>query len=399
MTDVVNLIGEVKSSVENIKQSNAALDTMVKELNAAAAEGKTLSKDALAAATKLAIDIEAQGNRLADIEQKVAEGVKRGNDAPKSLGTAIIQAQGFKDFASGLTSRGRFEVQANTISGQDGTSPIDSDSTLVPSQRRAGIIELARRRLTVRGALPSAPTTSNAIEFVKESTWTNNAAETAEAAQKPESVLAFTPETVSVRTIAHFIKATKQILEDAPALAGYIDAKMSYGVDYRIDSQLLNGTGTGQQLSGLLKSGNFTAFTPTSGDSALDSINRAKYLLEASDYYATAIMLNPATFGVIERLKADTSGTYLVGSPNGTTLTPFLWGLPVVLSNAFPANKLHVSNIQMLATVYNRSGTVVEMFEQDGDNVQKNLITIRAEARLALAVETPAAALYGNITL
>jgi hypothetical protein len=53
----------------------------------------------------------------------------------------------------------------------------------------------------------------------------------------------------------------------------------------------------------------------------------------------------------------------------------------------------------MLATVYNRSGTVVEMFEQDGDNVQKNLITIRAEARLALAVETPAAALYGNITL
>lgn len=398
MTDVVNLIGEVKASVEGIKQSNAALDNMVKELNAAAAEGKTLGKDAIEAATKLATEIQSQGNRLADIEQKVAEGVKKGDTAPKSLGTAIVLAQGFKDFAAGTSSRARFEVQANTIIGQSGTSPIDSDDTLVPAQRRAGIIELARRRLTVRGALPNAPTTSNAIEYTKETTWTNNAAETAEAAQKPESVWGATLYTANVRTIAHFIKASKQIMEDAPALAGYIDAKMAYGVDYKIDSQLLNGTGTGQQLDGLLKSGNFTAFTPTSGDSALDSLNRAKYTLEASDYYASAIMLNPATFGAIERLKAEDSGIYLVGTPNGTTLTPFLWGLPVILSNAFPANKLHVSNIQMLATVYNRSGTVVEMFEQDGDNVQKNLITIRAEARLALAVETPAAALYGNIT-
>lgn len=399
MTDVVNLIGAVKSSVEEIKQTNAALDAQIKEINAAAAEGKTVSKDALAAATKLALDIEAQGNRLADIEQKVAEGVKRGDDAPKSLGTAIIQAQGFKDFAAGITSRGRFDVQANTLTGQSGTSPIDSDDTLVPAQRRAGIIELARRRLTVRGALPNAPTSSNAIEYAKESTWTNNAAETAEAAQKPETDMGFTLEVANVRTIAHWIPVSKQLLEDAPALAAFIDSKMAYGVDYRIDSQLLNGTGTGQQLGGLLKAGNFTAFTPVSGDTVLDSLNRAKYTLEASDYYASAIMLNPATFGAIEREKAEGSGTYLVGTPNGTTLTPFLWGLPVVLSNAFPANKLHVSNIQMLATVYNRSGTVVEMFEQDGTNVQKNLVTIRAEARLALAVETPAAALYGNITL
>ncbi len=396
MSDVVTMIGEVRSSVEGIKAANAALDATIKELNATANEGKVISKDALAAASKLALDIEAHGNRLADIEQKVAEGIKAGREVPKTLGAEIVAAQAFKDFAAGLTTRTRFDVKANTLTGQNSDSPRTSDNTLVPEQRGA-LVEGARRRLNVRNALVNVSTSSNAIIFPKENVWTNNAAETREAAQKPESVLTYTTVTATVQTIAHFIKITKQLLDDAPAIAGIVDSKMAYGVDFRIDSQLLNGTG-GDQLDGLLKSGNFTAFTPTSGHTALDSINRAKYLVETADYSATAIMLNPATWGAIERTKSS-QGEYLIGNPNGTSITPFLWGLPVVLSNAFPANKFHISAVELLATVYNRQGTTVEMFEQDGDNVQKNLVTIRAEARLALAVERPAVAYYGNLTL
>ncbi len=95
MSDVVSMIGEVRSSVEGIKAANAALDAQIKEMNATANEGKTISKDALAAASKLALDIEAHGNRLADIEQKVAEGIKAGREVPKTLGAEIVAAQAF----------------------------------------------------------------------------------------------------------------------------------------------------------------------------------------------------------------------------------------------------------------------------------------------------------------
>lgn len=391
--DVNEMIGNIKTSVDSIKETNSRLDESIKEINSSAEEGKAASKDALAKATKLTEELQSHGDRLHEIEQKMVDGLKAGNEVPKSLGAEIVAAQGYKDFAAGITGKARFEVQANTITGQSG-SPTENDETLVAPQRRAGIIEGARRRLTVRDALPNAPTTSNAIDYVKENAWTNNARETNEGVTKPESALTFELQTANVRTIAHFIKASKQILDDAPALAGYIDSKMAYGVNYRIDSQLLNGDGTTQTIEGLLASGNYTAYNPGSNDTALDSINKGKYLVENSDFAATAIMLNPTTWGSIERAKND-QADYLIGNPNGTSITPFLWGLPVVLSNAFPQNYFHVSAIELLATVYNRQGTTVEMFEQDSDNVQKNLVTIRAEARLALAVEQPACAQYG----
>jgi len=396
MTDVVQLIGEVKSSVEGMKVANAAFDAQIKAINETAARGETVGKDAIAMAEKTAAELTGFANRIQDVEQKLVDGLKAGKEIDKSLGAQVVAAQGFKDFVSGATNRSRFEVQANTLTGQNSDSPRTSDNTLVPEQRGA-LVEGARRRLNVRNALVNVTTNSNAIVYPKENTWTNNAAETRENALKPESVLTYTNATATVQTIAHIIKITKQLLDDAPAIAGIINSKMGYGVDFKVDSQLLNGTG-GDQLDGLLKSGNFTAFTPSSGHTALDSINRAKYLVESADYSATAIMLNPATWGAIERTKT-TQGEYLIGNPNGVSITPFLWGLPVVLSNAFPANKFHVSAVELLATVYNRMGTIVEMFEQDGDNVQYNRVTIRAEARLALAVERPAVAYYGNLTL
>jgi hypothetical protein len=41
---------------------------------------------------------------------------------------------------------------------------------------------------------------------------------------------------------------------------------------------------------------------------------------------------------------------------------------------------------------------VVDMFDQDENNAQLNLVTIRAERRLALTVEKPAAMIYGDLT-
>jgi HK97 family phage major capsid protein len=129
----------------------------------------------------------------------------------------------------------------------------------------------------------------------------------------------------------------------------------------------------------------------------LDSINRAIYAAYAADYAPNAIILNPADWGAIERAKVGTSDArYVVGNPTGV-MGATLWGLPVVVTNNLASGKLIVGAMDIAFQVWDRQGVTVEMSEYDSDNFQKNLLTLRAEARMALAAYRPASVFYGNL--
>jgi HK97 family phage major capsid protein len=115
-----------------------------------------------------------------------------------------------------------------------------------------------------------------------------------------------------------------------------------------------------------------------------------------ADYKASAIILNTADWWKM-RLAKDSQGQYLLGGP-GVNVVPQLFGLPVAASNAMPLDNVLVGDLRMAATLHNREGVVLDMFDQDENNAQLNLITIRAERRLALTVEKPAAIRYGDLT-
>jgi HK97 family phage major capsid protein len=381
MSDQLNQV------VEAIEKKQSEIDAMLKSAGAE-------SKSAVEAAEKAAKELKAMGDRLLEIEQKQAEGIKKGYEMPKSLGESFATSEEFKAFAEGRTSKARLEIK-NTITGQSGSPAANSD-TIVAPQRQVGIVAGAFRTLRIRDVMPSGTTSSNLVEYTRELAFTNNAAEAAEAATKAESALTFELVSAPVKTIAHWLKLSKQVMDDAPALASYVDTRLRYGVDLRIDQQLLNGNGSGQNIGGLTKAGNHTAFTPSSGDNAIDSINRAIYAVAAADYNATAIILNPADWGAIERTKT-TDEAYVFGAPQ--RLAPTLWGLPVVATNTMTAGKFMVGAFDMAAQVWNRQGTTVEMSEADDTNFQKNLVTVRAEARLALAIYRPVSIQYGNLTV
>lgn len=381
MSDQLNQV------VEAIEKKQSEIDAMLKSAGAE-------SKSAVEAAEKAAKELKAMGDRLLEIEQKQAEGIKKGYEMPKSLGESFATSDEFKAFAEGRTSKARLEIK-NTITGQSG-SPASNSDTIVAPQRQVGIVAGAFRNLRIRDIMPSGTTSSNLVEYTRELAFTNAAAETAEGATKPEATLTFELASAPVKTIAHWLKLSKQVMDDAPALASYVDTRLRYGVDLRIDQQLLNGNGSGQNIGGLAKAGNHTAFTPASGDNAIDSINRAIYLVAAADYNATAIILNPADWGAIERTKTQ-DDAYVFGAPQ--RLAPTLWGLPVVATNTMTAGKFMVGAFDMAAQVWNRQGTVVEMSEADDTNFQKNLVTVRAEARLALAIYRPVSIQYGNLTV
>lgn len=378
---------EIKELLDSVEKKHLEISDALK------ATGSE-SKAAIAAAEKAAAEIKSIADRVLEIEQKTAEAVKRGTESVKTLGQMIIDTDQFKAFASGMASKVRIESK-NTITGQAGSPAANSD-ILVSAQRLPGIVPGAFRTLRVRDILPAGTTSSNMVEYTRELAFTNNAAETAEGAAKPETSITFELANAPIATIAHWLKLSKQVMEDAPALQSYIDTRLRYGVELRVDQQLMNGNGTGQNIGGMTKSGNFTAFTPVSGDNAIDSINKAIYKVIGSDYNPTAIILNPADWGAIERTKS-TSGEYEF-MPN-QALGPVLWGLPVVVTNTMTAGKFMVGAMDVAYQVWNRAGTIVEMSESDDTNFQKNLVTVRAETRLGLAVYRSASVRYGSLTL
>lgn len=397
--DVTKMVGEFTTQFQAFRTANdAAIEAVKASMTAQGAEVTKAVQAAADAVTK----VTAIAANLSELEQKYADKLKDGKYVPAaSVGQLFANSAEFKAVlpANGAPVMAGFnfsmEIQANTITGQSG-SPVVNDDALVPIDRRGGIVPGAFRILRIADFLPRIPTTSNQWQFVRELLFTNNAAEVAEGVTKAESVLTFEDATVAIRTIAHWLKASNQILADAPALAAYIDGRLRYGVDAREDSQLITGNGTGQNISGMTTSGNYTAFTPTTGETAIDSLNRAKYAIIGADYLPTGAILNPSDWGTIERLKEATTGGYLVGNPFGTIM-PMMWGVPVITSNNMTATKFHMADYTTSYEYVERQSTVVQV-GLDGNDFTKNLVTIRAEKRAALATIRPASTRFGSLS-
>jgi len=62
------------------------------------------------------------------------------------------------------------------------------------------------------------------------------------------------------------------------------------------------------------------------------------------------------------------------------------------------ADNVAVGAFAQASMIYNREGVIVELSDSDSDNFTKNLVTVRAERRLALATEIPAAIRAGDLT-
>ena len=309
-----------------------------------------------------------------------------------SWGKQFTDCDGYKSFIGGNQQKVRFEVK-NTLFGSD---------TNVAPDRKPGIVPGAAPVLTLESLIPSLPTSSNAIEFTKEASFTNSAAEAAEGAAKAESALTWSLVNMPISTVAHWIKISKQLAADSTALAAYVDARMSYGVNRRVETQLAVGNGVAPNISGIFNAGNFTAHGYLSG--ALGTV-LAKFVLirkvigdlMVAGYAADAILVNPADWATMET-ELLTVAAGKVPFQYDVAGTPRLFGLPVVQSVGVTADTFAVGAFRQAATIHNREGVVVEMSDSDSDNFTKNLITLRAERRLALTVEVPAAIRGGDLT-
>lgn len=360
---------------------------------AEAAKGVPLATTAKELADQALTGMNEAKARMDELEQKMARG-RGGDDDTRTAGERFVEDEGFKAFAGQTRPRGRFIAEVKDITSLT-TDAAGSVGSLVQAQRVAGTM-LPQRRMTIRALLAQGNTNSNSIEYDKEKVFTNSAAPVAEGATKPQSELQFEDATAPVRTIAHWMRASVQILADAPGLRSMIDQRLRYGLAYVEEAQLLTGSGSGQNLSGLIT--NATAYSAPGSLTAATPVDVVRLMIlqvALAEYPANGIVMNPIDMAAIELMK-DTAGGYIIGDPQGT-IQKRLWSLPVVETQAMGVDKSLVGAFDLAAQIFDRQDATVEVSTEDQDNFVKNKVTIRAEERLALAIYRPAALVYGDL--
>lgn len=330
--------------------------------------------------------------RLQDVEQKAARQVAEFRAAhPQTVGHELINSPEFKAWAEsgGMKSRSSsyvFPFKSAIIS-----TPTTNTTTIgAPHQVVPGIVELPNQKLRVRDLLTPGRTSAPGIYYVKETGFTNNAATVSEADLKPESTLTYDDVQSPVVTIAHWMKASKQILDDFAMLQSSIDGRLRYGLKLVEETQLLKGSGVGHNLNGIYTqataySAPFAVVAPT----MIDTLRLMMLQASVALFPPSGIVLNQADWARIELLK-DTTNRYIIGNPQGS-INPTLWGLPVVESDSMTAGTGLVGAFKMGAQIFDREDANVVIATENDTDFVKNLITIRCEERLALAVYRPGA--------
>jgi HK97 family phage major capsid protein len=390
--DVEKLAKEVKEKFQK------ALDD-VKEIaeNALgkAKSGEDLSKDTKSKADEALTKMNGLSEQLSTLEQKLARvGGGNDDDKPKSFGEQFVDNEDVKTWISGRPSKGKTDLRIKATLTSATTDAAGSVGDAIANTRLPGILPLPQRRLTVRDLISTGRMDGNTLEYVKETGFTNNAGMVAEGASKPSSDIKLDLMTTSAKVIAHWMKASRQVLDDISQLRSMIDQRLIYGLAYKEESQILNGDNTGQNLNGIIpQATGYSAPIALADQTMIDVLRLAMLQAALAEYPATGHVLHPTDWTYIETTKDDI-GRYIIGNPQGS-VSPTLWGLPVVATQSMTVRKFLTGAFKLGAQIFDRWDARVEAgFEND--DFTKNLVTILAEERVALAVYRPEAFIYGD---
>lgn len=387
------------------KQVQADLKQVGDDLKAYAEQSKKEidRHQAMSEETKAKVDemLTKQGElnaRLQAAEQLLVSGKDSGQSRPVSMGRFVAESEEFQANAEKLMrAKGSFSVNVQAAI----TSDTSSGGDLIEPTRVAGVVMPPERRLTIRDLLSWGRTTSNSIEYVQETGFTNNADVVSENPSdgKPESDLVFDLTSAPIATIAHWIHASKQVLGDATMLQSHIDGRLRYGLKLKEEAQLLKGSGVGLNINGIITQASAYANPGVSveNDTIIDRLRIAMLQVQLAEYTADGIVLNPIDWANIE-LSKDSQGRYIFANPLALA-GPVLWGLPVVATQSMDQGEFLTGAFRMGAQGWDREDTSVMISTEDRDNFIKNMVTILCEERVGLTVYRPEAFVTGDLTI
>ena len=328
----------------------------------------------------------------------------------KSFSQQVIESDGYKAMISGQSKGVKIDLKANMTEGTPGTlaGAGGNAGTLVVAEPLPGIVPLLFQKLRVADLLASGTTSSAAVSYVIEAAFNDTTATVAEGAAKPQLDLTLSRRQDAVSKIANTAKITDEMLQDADQFQAYLQNRMIFGIQRAEETQLLNGNGTPPNLQGILnRSGLASTVTTSAGLTATKAMegifNQITNLRAVSFVEPDGIVIHPTDWQTI-RLGKDSQGQYYGGGPFGGAYgtgamanVEQLWGYPLVITTAIAQGTVLVGGFRQCAQVFRRQGVTLEMTNSNVDDFVNNLITVRAEERLALAVYRPAG--FGKVTL
>lgn len=266
---------------------------------------------------------------------------------------------------------------------------------LVQAEYRGLLDPAARRPLVLRNVITVGTTGSDTIEYVSEGAGTNSSDMIAEATAtsgtsgtKPESAMSFAKKSANVRTVAHWIPATKRALSDASQLRTLIDAFLRDGLDQTLEDQMINGGGTGEDFEGILENGDI--LTQAYSTDILTTLRKAKTKVRVDGRStANAYFMHPNDVQALDLLQ-DGNDRYYAGGPFGGTDNPGVWRLPIVESEVIAEGTALVGDWTK-AVLLDREQATISISDSHSDFFVRNMVAVLAEARAAFFVVRPKA--------
>jgi len=297
--------------------------------------------------------------------------------------------------AKGNSRSASFELKADMTIGADFTGEV------IPADRVPGYKFDPTRPVHVRQLLATGSTQSDVVRYVKESGYSNGAAATAEGATLGQSDFDMTAADANVRKIGTYFRISEEMLADTPQLTSYLSARAPEKLLEVEDAQILNGSGSGANLSGIITdaadfdtSASGAFYQSVESANEFDVIVASLNQLALLNYSADCIMLNPTDFNKILLLK-DSTNKYLKEQVyNG--LQPSFSGVKVIQNTAIAAGTFLIGNFAVGTQLWVRQGVNVEFFREDGTNVRDGFVTVRVSERVALTNYLPNAFVNGS---
>jgi len=398
MSQVNELLQQVSAKLEKVSSefSQKAEDALSE-----ARKSGSLSTETKNAVDKIATEHNALNEAMKTIQASVGEleqhvagmNINAAKEVIQTVGQQLVSAEAMKDIRSSMEGGKRMSIPVKAE-----LTTVDVPGQIIAPTRLPGIDQTPKQRLFIRDLIAPGRTQSNTIYYVKQTGFTNNAAVVPENTTKPYSDIAFAEETTPVRTIAHMFKASKQILDDFAQLQSTVDAEMRYGLKYVEEQEILFGDGTGAHLKGIIPQS--VAFNPAFAvekQTGIDVLRLAMLQAQLARFPASGHVLHFTDWARIELTK-DELGRYILANP-AQLATPTLWGLPVVATEAAQfLGKFLTGAFNSGAQLFDREDANVVISTENADDFEKNMISIRCEERVALAVYRPEAFVFGSLT-
>ena len=334
--------------------------------------------------------------RLLSVEQIVARDGARGESfqtAGPAIGASVLsglQEDPSFQAAADAVSRGMrtssfaarvgtsTSIRAALVGDSNGSSNVDYPV----APQRGGIITPPMRNLRLLDALPSRPTSSDAVEFVQLSATGEASEQDQQGDTKAELDFNGELKRAEIATIAGWTGASKQVLADAAGLQNAINVVIQSKVLSRLENQLINGTGATGKINGLMNQA--TTFIPTIGTTPADVIGEALVRQANNGYLPNLVLMNPLDFFSLQLERTYGEGTYMFGSPT-MPLPPVLWNTSIVLTPSMPEGKgMTLDN--RFTTVLDRELMNITVSNQHADFFVRNLVAILGELRAGLEV-------------